>query len=306
MTKNISASIMGKLKNTAKNLKLPYNLILQLYVQERLLYRISISKFKNNFLLKGGLLLYSINGFKGRPTKDIDFLLNGHSNESSNLEKLFKEIIDIKVDDGVKFDIESLKFDEINKNNKYNGRRIKLTAYIGRAKIFLKIDIGSGDIVVPGPVNIEYPNLLEFERPNIYAYSLESVISEKFEAMVSLASINSRMKDFYDINFLIKKKEYDGEILKKAVNETFNRRNTAINKKPMIFSEQFKNNLDKQKQWNMFLDRIGNDIQNRLKFSMIINKISKFLQPVYNSIYRKSEFNYIWKINTETWKKKIS
>ena len=159
MSKNIAASVMGRLKNISRELNIPFNLAMQLYAQERFLYRLSKSEYKDSFLLKGGLLLYSMDQFKGRPTKDIDFLLKNQNNNPNNIKKIIKKIIKIEVEDGISFDLNKIKSQSITEGADYKGQRIKIVALIGNARVHLQIDIGFGDVVVPEPVKIKYPEL---------------------------------------------------------------------------------------------------------------------------------------------------
>jgi predicted nucleotidyltransferase component of viral defense system len=297
MSKNLAASVMGRLKNISKELNIPYNLAMQLYAQERFLYRLSKSEYKDNFLLKGGLLLYSMDQFKGRPTKDIDFLLKNQKNTSNNIEKIIKEIIRVEAKDGVSFD-NNIKSKSIIEGADYKGQRIKIIALIGNARVHLQIDIGFGDAVVPEPVKIKYPILLNFEQPEVTAYSLETVIAEKFDAMVSLALLNSRMKDFYDVFMLMSKKKYHSKILRKSIQETFKKRDTELEENLIVFSEQFKNDIQKNKQWQLFLKRIKKD---NLPFEFIINKIEIFLKPIYISIFNEQEINSTWNPDFLKW-----
>lgn len=296
--KNFPASVKDRLKNISKELKLPFNLILQLYVQERLLFRLSKSKYNNIFLLKGGLLLYSMTKFKGRPTKDIDFLAKNISNNLINIEYIFKEICSIEVNDAVQFDTETIQILNIKEDADYGGVRLKIIAYIGQARVHLQIDIGFGDIVIPKPVKIRYPVLLNLESPELNVYSFESVIAEKFETMVSLASLNSRMKDFYDIYMLLNKRDFDGRVLQEAFYETFQRRGTILEKDIEIFTHEFVIDSVRNKQWNMFLKRI---CKNNIKFQKIIEDIKKFTWPVYNAILKEDEFLYQWKSQKSEW-----
>lgn len=291
MSKNIAASVMGRLKNISKELNIPFNLAMQLYAQERFLYRLSKSEYKDNFLLKGGLLLYSMDQFKGRPTKDIDFLLKNQNNNPNNIKKIIKKIIKIEVEDGIYFDLNKIKSRSITEGADYKGQRIKIVALIGNARVHLQIDIGFGDVVVPEPVKIKYPELLDFDEPEITAYSLETVIAEKFDAMISLALLNSRMKDFYDIFQLMSKKKYESEVLKESIKETLKKRNTELDSDLLVFSEKFKNDSQKNKQWQLFLKRIKKD---NLSFDFVINNIENFLSPIYNSILNEIEINSTW------------
>ncbi len=291
MSKNLAASVLGRLKNISKELNIPFNLAMQLYAQERFLYRLSKSEYNDNFLLKGGLLLYSMDQFKGRPTKDIDFLLKKQDNNSANMEKIIKRIMEINVEDGISFDLNKIKSRAIIEGADYKGQRIKIIAMIGNARVHLQIDIGFGDIVVPKPEKIKYPGLLDFDEPEIIAYSLETVIAEKFDAMVSLALLNSRMKDFYDIFKLMSKKQYEAKILRKSIKKTFKKRDTQLDAELIIFSEQFKNDTQKNRQWQLFLKRIKEE---DLSFTYVINNIEDFLRPIYVSILQEEEINSTW------------
>jgi len=291
MSKNLAASVLGRLKNISEELNIPFNLAMQLYAQERFLYRLSKSEYNDNFLLKGGLLLYSMDQFKGRPTKDIDFLLKKQDNNSTNIEKIIKRIMEINVEDGISFDLNKIKSRAIIEGADYKGQRIKIIAMIGNARVHLQIDIGFGDIVVPKPEKIKYPGLLDFDEPEIIAYSLETVIAEKFDAMVSLALLNSRMKDFYDIFKLMSKKQYEAKILRKSIKKTFEKRDTQLDAELIIFSEQFKNDTQKNRQWQLFLKRIKEE---DLSFTYVINNIEDFLRPIYVSILQEEEINSTW------------
>ncbi|MEW6622350.1 MAG: nucleotidyl transferase AbiEii/AbiGii toxin family protein [Bacillota bacterium] len=298
MIKNIPASVMGKLKNASRKSNKPLNLIMQLYIQERLLYRLSLSKYNDNFLLKGGLLLYSMTEFKGRPTKDIDFLAKNIPNDPENIEKVFKDICNMEASDGVNFDLGSIKAISIKEGADYEGVRVKVPAFIGQAKIILQVDIGFGDIVIPKPVSVKYPALLDFENPEINAYSFDSVIAEKFEAIVSLSLLNSRMKDFYDIYELLNKRNFDGRVLQEAIFQTFQRRGTRIEKDLMIFSDDFANDSSRNKQWKLFLKKIGKEEK---EFVEVIKEIFRFIKPIYNAMLEEEEFFYQWNCVTKQW-----
>jgi predicted nucleotidyltransferase component of viral defense system len=294
------ASVMAKLKNISKELNKPANLIMLLYIQERLLYRLSVSKYNDNFLLKGGLLLYSMTEFKGRPTKDIDFLAKNIPNDLQEIENAFKEICNIKANDGIDFDLDSISSMSIKEAADYEGVRLKAAAFIGRAKVTLQIDIGFGDVVIPKPVKVKYPVLLEFENPEINAYSFDSVVSEKLEAIVSLSLLNSRMKDFYDIYVLLNERNFDGRVLQEAIFETFQRRRTIIEEELIIFSDEFAKDASRNKQWKLFLKKIG---LSNLEFERVIKEIYRFIKPVYNAILAEEEFLYQWDSNIKEWKK---
>jgi predicted nucleotidyltransferase component of viral defense system len=254
-------------------------------MQERLLYRLSVSEYKDNFILKGGLLLFSMSGFTGRPTRDIDFLAYQISNDIENIKEIFKKICKIEYNDGIIFDPNSVFVEEIKREVENGGIRIKLTGYLGKAKEILWVDIGFYDIVVPEIITADYPVLLNMDYPKIKMYSFESVVAEKFEAIVSLGELNSRMKDFYDIFILLSEKKFDRNILQKAIIETFKRRGTDILKSDQVFKKEFIEDRSRVNQWKLFLKKIG---QKDIEFEYVMNVIKKSLLPIYNNIEKES------------------
>jgi len=215
MSTNKAASIRARLKNIADKEHKQFDFILMLYFIERLLYRLSISRYSDMFILKGGLLLYTILDEKARPTKDIDMLARELASNLDALKEVFTEIASISIDDEVIYDTNSITTERIKEDADYEGVRIKLTAHMQNMRKILQFDIGFGDVIVPKPQSMEYPTLLDMDRPVLKAYSKESIISEKLEAMLYLAEANSRMKDFYDIYNLCNNFEFDGRILSK-------------------------------------------------------------------------------------------
>lgn len=282
--RNMDASVKARLKNIAKEYKKTFNLILQLYMQERLLYRLSVSEHKDNFILKGGLFLFSMTGFTGRPTRDIDFLAYQIPNDMENIKEIFKNICKIEYNDGVVFDYDSVLVEEIRKEAEYKGARVKLTGYLGKAKETLWVDIGFNDIVVPEVVTANYPVLLDMDYPKIKMYSFESVVAEKFEAIVSLGELNSRMKDFYDIFILLSEKKFNRDILQNAIVETFKRRGTDILKFDQVFNKEFIEDNNRINQWKLFLKKIGHQ---NIEFEHVMDAIKKSLLPIYNNIKKE-------------------
>jgi len=284
--RNIDASVKSRLKNIAKDHKKTFNLILQLFMQERLLYRLSISDYKNNFVLKGGLFLFSMTGFTGRPTRDIDFLAYQISNDMENAKEIFKNICKIEYYDSVVFDSNSVLVEEIRKETEYKGLRVKLVGYLGKAKEVIWVDTGFNDIVVPEVTIADYPVLLDMDSPKIKMYSFESVVAEKFEAIVSLGKLNSRMKDFYDIFILLSEKKFNRNILKNAIIETFKRRGTDILKFEQVFNKEFIEDSNRINQWKLFLNKIGHY---NIEFEYVLDSIKKSLLPIYDNIKNEKE-----------------
>lgn len=282
--RNMDASVKARLKNIAKEYKKTFNLILQLYMQERLLYRLSVSEFKDNFILKGGLFLFSMTGFTGRPTRDIDFLAYQISNDMESIKEIFKNICKIEYNDSVVFDSNSVLVEEIRKEAEHKGVRVKLTGYLGKAKEMLLVDIGFNDIIVPEVITADYPVLLGMDCPKIKMYSFESVVAEKFEAIVSLGELNSRMKDFYDIFILLSEKKFNRDILQNAIVETFKRRGTDILKFDQVFNKEFIEDNNRINQWKLFLKKISHQ---NIEFEYVMDAIKKSLLPIYNNIKKE-------------------
>jgi predicted nucleotidyltransferase component of viral defense system len=282
--RNMDASVKARLKNIAKEYKKTFNLILQLYMQERLLYRLSVSEYKDNFILKGGLFLFSMTGFTGRPTRDIDFLAYQISNDMESIKEIFKNICKIEYNDSVVFDSNSVLVEEIRKEAEYKGVRVKLTGYLGKAKEMLLVDIGFNDIIVPEVITADYPVLLGMDCPKIKMYSFESVVAEKFEAIVSLGELNSRMKDFYDIFILLSEKKFNRDILQNAIVETFKRRGTDILKFDQVFNKEFIEDNNRINQWKLFLKKISHQ---NIEFEYVMDAIKKSLLPIYNNIKKE-------------------
>jgi predicted nucleotidyltransferase component of viral defense system len=270
------------------------------YFIERLLYRLSISPYADKFILKGGLLLYTILGNQARATRDIDFLAKDIRNTPDELVKVFTEITNIPANDAISFDNKKITVERIKEDAEYQGIRIKLTAYLDRSRHILQFDIGFDDVVIPHPVDMVYPTLLDMEPPCLRAYSLVSVIAEKFHAIVYLADLNSRMKDFYDIYELSRRCEFDGASLSEAITQTFKRRKTDFSQFPMVFTDEFPLLPNKQVQWQAFQRRTG--IENvPSDFSVIVAAIKKFLLPVYEAIASQEILAGRWGKDTGLW-----
>ena len=197
---NSGRSIRAKLLNIAKQENIFFQTILTRYFQERLLYRMSLTQYKEHFYLKGGALMCAYERFAARPTLDIDFLGANISNDSDNIIKAFKEIGAVPYDeDGVSFDINHITAKDITEFKDYHGIRISIPVTMDTIAQVMTMDIGFGDIVTPKPVSLDYPILLShFPMANILAYSIETVIAEKMHAVIDLADQSSRMKDYYD------------------------------------------------------------------------------------------------------------
>lgn len=217
---NNAASIKARLRNLAAKEHKPYDYVQTHYMIERLLYRLSISKYADDFVLKGGLLLHVLFAEKARATRDIDFLARFTSNSPENLKAIFTNVCAIKADDAVVFDPNTLTAEAITEGADYHGVRMKLTGFLERSRSVLQFDLGFGDVIVPHPERMVYPSLLGMDEINLWAYSRESIIAEKFQAMLYLAQANSRMKDFFDIYMMASTYDFDGRVLFEAVQQS--------------------------------------------------------------------------------------
>lgn len=279
---NVAASVRARLLKIAKDNNRNFNAVLLQYFQERMLYRLSISAYKLNFVLKGALLFLIYDIPRSRPTKDIDFLGMNTANTKENLIDAMTEILSIKVDDGVKFDTSKIIAEDITEKADYSGVRIYCEASLEQARSRLHFDIGFGDSIVPSPVKLDFPILLDnMPAPSLVAYTPESAIAEKFEAIVNLGFANSRMKDFYDIYHMAHNFSFHSRLLFEAINATFTNRDTNIENRSLVFSIEFKHNDQMEKQWKAFLRR--NSIDLDIKFRNCVDFLQKFIEPIFSN-----------------------
>jgi len=279
--KNISASVRQRLLNRSKEEKRPFNELLQYYAMERFLYRLSQSAHADRFILKGALMLRVWRSPEHRPTMDID-MLGKTDNEEESVVAQVKDIMGTDVEpDGLLFDFDSVHSERITEDADYEGVRIKFRGLLDSARVNMQIDIGFGDVVYPEPEESDLPTMLDFPAPKLLCYSRESAIAEKFEAMVTLGVLNSRMKDFYDIWLLSRQFGFERAKLAEAIRLTFKRRGTTL---PIVidaFEEDFV--AAKQIQWAAFCRRLKQDHLST-SFQVIVSDVASFLAPIASSI----------------------
>lgn len=293
-------SVKAKLKNQAPKRGHMLQEELTAYGLERTIYRISISEYVDKFTLKGGIFLYALfDGNFTRTTTDIDLLAQRTSNEVENIKKIFNEIFMIEVDDALHYDLDSLDVRSITEFKAYHGVNVSIVAYLDKTKIPISIDIGFGDIVYPERVLMNFPVLLEMEVPKIYCYSLNSVIAEKFEAIVSLGYANSRYKDFYDIYILCSNYDFDGNELKKAIEETFYHRQTGFDD-IVAFDKEFAEDAIRKSRWNSFIKK--KKAMESVEFGTAVEQIIDFLKPIVEKIVDNGEMDTQWKSQKKIWK----
>lgn len=294
-----AASIKSRLKNIAIKENSTMQNELVTYALERTIYRMSISKYSDNFTLKGGIFLYALfNRQYPRATMDIDFLANKIANDSEFMKEVFTEIFLIQCDDALYFDISSLKVENITEFKEYHGVNVSILALLEKTKIPVSIDIGFGDIVYPDRIKMDFPVLLDMEIPSVNAYSIYSAIAEKFEAIVSLGRYNSRYKDFYDIYAISQKHTLNGSDLYNALVETFNHRNTSFNN-IVAFSDDFINDPSLDKKWKSFKKK--KQVNQDIDFKTVITHNMKLLLPVVDAILNEQTFKRNWNATLKDW-----
>lgn len=293
------ASVKDRLKNKSRSTGKTMQELLTAYGLERTIYRLSKSRYKEHFILKGGILLYALyDGSYARATTDIDFLAQKISNDAEEIRQVFAEIFSTEADDPLRFEIGTLSVKPIAEMKKYHGVNVSIIAYLDRTSINVSIDIGFGDVIFPEKVEMDFPVVLSDESQQIYAYSLCSTIAEKFEAIVSLAYDNSRFKDFYDIYVLSTTQDFDGKELLEAVRETFENRHTSI-AEIVAFEEGFADDPIRQTRWKAFVKKKKAMLPVSLEET--INAIRRFMQPVVDAIIQNEALEGRWLHNRQEW-----
>lgn len=279
--KNHAHSVRARLLNLMKDSKKSYMYLLARYFNERLLYRVSISEYRNNFILKGGSLMYALDGLNARPTIDIDFMGNHISRERDSLKKSIEIILNIECHkDGVIFDAKNISVEDIAIDKKYPGSRFSFDAKMDTIVHKMSIDIGFGDVITPAPQTLDFPLLIsDLPSININAYSLETVIAEKFHAMIDRDLANSRMKDFFDCYQILTNKSIDETTLRDAIIKTFSNRNLNVNPDLKLFTSEFIEDAKMQSRWRTFLRKIN--WENDLDFEEVLQMIKTRLHPYY-------------------------
>ncbi len=274
--RNMGASVRARLQNIARERSQPFELLLTRYVLERLLYRLSTTGHRDRFVLKGAMLMTTWFDDPLRATRDLDLLGTGDPDPQAMLAA-FREICAVVADDGIAFDVAGLEIAEIREESAYGGLRIRTIATVDNARIRVVIDIGFGDAVEPEAEATELPVLLDFPSPRMRVYPRETVIAEKFQAMVMLGRANSRMKDLYDIWVLSRAHAFTGNGLARAIAATFARRKTAIpTELPDALTRAFADDPQKTQQWASFVEDAALQPGSLAK---VIDDLATFLMP---------------------------
>lgn len=273
-------SVKARLKNFAIKSGCTFQEALTYYGLERTIYRISISEYADNFVLKGGIFLYALFGRNyERATTDVDLLAQRISNGSEEMKSVFQKIFSRDVDDALVFDVDSITVEDITEFKEYHGLHVSFVGYLDRTKIPISIDIGFGDVIYPEAVKMDFPVILDMESPRVNAYSLETSIAEKLEAIIHNGYFNSRYKDFYDIYVLSKKYVFSYAELRNAVIQTFENRKTPMTMDSAAFSDEFLNDPVHQTRWKSFLKKKKALIQ--VSMSDAMDWIKAFVRPLF-------------------------
>ena len=295
---DIAASVLAKLKNKAKASGISYQQCLQLFFQEEFLRRLAGSEYAQNFVLKGGLFIYTLTNFESRATVDVDFLMRGLSNDLARMDAIIGEIL--AVDTGNDFvTFKAGKTQPIAVQRKYHGVSTQIIGCIKNVRVPFNVDIGVGDVIVPGAQRQAIQTQLDgYDKPEILTYSLESTIAEKFDAILQRFELTGRMKDFYDIYYLSRKFDFDGLKLQTAIQKTLRNRGTAYEKDSFQRVLALRDDGDMHTKWWYFLRTLGNS---EMAFSSVIGGIETFLLPVWDAISNDIELQKVWIATSTKW-----
>lgn len=293
-----ATSVLARLKNKAKESGRSYQLCLQLFCQEEFLRRLEKSRYANNFVLKGGLFLYSLTNFDSRVTVDVDFLLRHIPNTPEQLKGILEEIISIQTgNDFVNFEIKDVGPIAITK--KYPGIGASIVACIKNTRTPFSIDFGVGDVIVPKQEKRKIPTQLnDFIAPTVSTYSIETMVAEKIDAILSLMEFSSRMKDYYDIYYLANKFNFDGKVLNEALRKTFSNRGHNFTEEQFEQVMCFDDDAAMQKKWKAFVRKIDTKTDD---YSTVLKTIKFFLTEPFTAAVGDKEFTGKWSAVNGEW-----
>ena len=277
--RNVAASVRARLQNVAKQQDANFQRVLIRYTLERFLFRLGVSPHKDLFVLKGAMLYAAWFDDPLRMTRDLD-LLSFADREDLSLSGVIRDICAQPVaDDGLRYDTESILVEPFSEDRTHGAFRVRTSARLGVAVIPVHIDVGFGDAITPGPLELQYPVLLDHPAPTLKAYPRETVAAEKFEAIVALDLANSRMKDFYDLLAMSRLFTFDGANLAAAIRATFEKRATAIpRERPPSLTRTFSEDSQKLRQWQSFIAREPLLIDEP-DFHSVIREVGDFIMP---------------------------
>ena len=295
--KNLAASVHARLAQRRAKTGEDFNVLLVRFALERLLYRLSRSRHREQFVLKGAMLFALWEPTLHRVTRDLDLL--GFGNPSpARLTEVFQELCRIEVEpDGVEFDPRTVACQDIRAQDEYAGIRVKLRARLGSAVLTLQVDVGFGDALSVAPEEITFPVLLAMAPPQLRAYSRETVIAEKLEAIVELAMLNTRFKDYFDLYYLAQKFSFQGVLLSKAIAGTFKRRGTPFPVGlPAGLTPAFATDTAKTRGWAAFWRKAGPKPE-APALETVVRLLVEFLEPPLDAAAKGQHFGATWKPN---------
>ena len=298
---DLAASVLAKLKNKARASGIRYQQCLQLFFQEEFLRKLAASRYAENFVLKGGLFIYTLTNFESRATVDVDFLMRGLNNDLARMDEIIAEILAVPTgNDFVTF--KASKAEPIAVQRKYHGVSAQITGYIKNVRVPFNVDIGVGDVIVPHAERRSIQTQMDgYEKPEVLTYSLESTIAEKLDAILQRFELTGRMKDFYDIYYLSRMFDFDGLKLQTAIQETLLNRGTVYEKDSFDQVIALADDDDMQIKWRYFLKTLGNP---EISFETVISGLQDFLEPVWNCILAEEEFLMNWQAINTDWTKR--
>lgn len=300
--RDVAASVRQRLLNLAREQGVDFNLILQRYAIERFLYRLALSSEVDRLTLKGAALFIVWAGQELRPTRDVDFLGSGPEDHAA-IRTMMETICAVPCpEDGVVFDLASIRVEDIRDEQQYGGIRVRIRGNLGQARLTLQVDIGFGDAINPGREEQDYPTLLDHPAPRIWTYPRETVIAEKFEAMVRLGQANSRVKDFWDVACLARKFAFDGETLRIAIDETFRRRGSTLSdERPEALRPAYYEDSLRAQRWQEFRRQVEGIDDGPARLVDVGEEVRRFLGPVCDSLIADEPFARVWPAGGPEW-----
>lgn len=294
---DIGAFVLARLRNKAKETGRSNQFCMQLFCQEEFLRRLEKSKYADNFVLKGGLFLYTLTEFDSRVTVDVDFMLRKIPNTPDRLREVISEIIEAdETNNFIVFEIKDVL--PISVNKQYPGIHADIVAHIKNTRTPFGIDFGIGDVIVPGAKKRKLPTQLDdFPSPTVNTYSIETTVAEKLDAILELMEFSSRMKDYYDIYYLANKFDFDGKTLTEAMKKTFANRDRTFTVEQFDQMLSFSDDDAMQKKWIAFCRKVNTE----RNFDNVLETIRIFLLPPYQAAVEDKEYKKTWITCKQLW-----
>ena len=293
--RDFAASVHRRLLNRAREEGTSFNLLLQRYTIERFLFRLSLSSVVDVFTLKGATLLLIWVAHEFRPTRDVDVLSAGPTDHTS-IRRAMEAVCTVPcIEDGVVFDHEQIRMNDIRGEHERGGVRVKLPGRLGRTRLHLQVDIGFGDPVTPARQMHDYPTLLDHPAPRLWTYPRETFVAEKCEAIVRRGARNSRVKDYWDVACIASNFAFDGETLRSAIDETFRRCGTELTgERPDAFQPAFYETPMHVRRWQEFQRQVEEHGLGTARFVDVGEEIRQFLGPLFDSLIDNEPFTLSW------------